>query len=231
MTEKVLKILSVFLGVFVVSHSFALTEDRLQSIDITSSCSTESEKVDLVIHLTTRDPSVRSPKGLDSDQSWLLAQLQEANTLFSEIGICFRVASILSLPKSESTMSSRIQRTQLGRGKERLHHGKIDVFIVNRLEDVDVKGAEIRGVHWRDPRNKESRRWIILSRIARSKVLAHELGHYFDLPHSTYPESIMNKTPRPLPPMKERGFVETEYSIMKRAWGKMKRSSHLVVFK
>ena len=65
-----------------------------------------------------------------------------------------------------------------------------------------------------DPKDRKGKRWIILSRIARAKVLAHELGHYFDLPHSKYPESIMNKKPRKTPPMAKRGFVPAEYSIM-----------------
>ena len=37
---------------------------------------------------------------------------------------------------------------------------------------------------------------MILSRIAPPRVLAHELGHYFGLPHSDVPGSLMNTGPR-----------------------------------
>jgi len=47
-------------------------------------------------------------------------------------------------------------------------------------------------------------------------VLAHELGHFFGLPHSKYPVSIMNKTPRDDPPHAERGFHAKELAIMTR---------------
>jgi predicted Zn-dependent protease len=67
---------------------------------------------------------------------------------------------------------------------------------------------------------------VILSRIARPLVLAHELGHYFSLPHGRDPYSIMNKAPRDIP-YEERGFTKREYAQMRRAWRKMKRSAHL----
>ena len=44
-------------------------------------------------------------------------------------------------------MKTRTQRTRLGRTKDRLHKGKIDLFVVNKLADVDVPNTEIRGVH------------------------------------------------------------------------------------
>ena len=102
-----------------------------------------------------------------------------------------------------------------------LARGEIDVFVVSRLGDIDVLGEEIRGVHWRDPRDPKRLRWILLSRISQPLVLAHELGHYFSLPHSTEPMSIMNKAPRALPPVSERGFTRGEYARMGRAWREM----------
>ena len=194
-------------------------------------CAVGFERIRIAVHLSPRDPHIKSPKVygvlLNQDHLWLKAQLKEANTLFTPLKLCFWIDEAQSLPQSDGVMKTRMQRTQLGRSQDHLKTGRIDIFVVNRLNDVDVKGAEIRGVHWRDPTDRTRKRWIILSRIARPKVMAHELGHYFDLPHSTYPSSIMNKKPRAKPPMNARGFVKQEYKIMKRAWRRMKRSGHL----
>ena len=194
-------------------------------------CAAGLERIHIAVHLSPRDPHIKSPKVrgtiLNQDHLWLKAQLKEANTLFSPLKLCFWIGESQPLPQSDGVMRTRVQRTQLGRSQGYLKTGRIDLFVVNRLNDVDIKGAEIRGVHWRDPADRTRKRWIILSRIARPKVMAHELGHYFDLPHSKYPSSIMNKRSRTQPPMSARGFVKQEYKIMKRAWHRMKRSGHL----
>ena len=207
------------------------TPARHTRLRLETPCKSELQRVQITVHLSPRDPQIKSPKirgeRLNQDQRWLSAQLREANQLFASLNVCFWMSEVEPLPKSDGVMKTRAQRTQLGRTLGRLKRGRIDLFIVNRLNDVDVKGAEIRGVHWRDPLNRKNKRWIILSRIARPKVLAHELGHYFDLPHSKYLSSIMNKKPRKKPPMSARGFVAREYAIMRRAWTRMTRSGHL----
>ena len=196
---------------------------------INSKCSVNTQPINIRLHLTVRSDHIKSPPKLADDLSWLKAQLTEANHLFKSIGVCFVISNYSPLPSSESHMKTRRQRTQLGRQVGRLTKGQIDLFVVNRLDDVDVADTEIRGVHWRDPSDRKNKRWIILSRIARSKVLAHELGHYFDLPHSRYAQSIMNKTPRKKPPMSKRGFVKAEYRIMMKAKQRMLRTGHLFV--
>ena len=202
-----------------------------QPLKISTPCSPDHEHVHIAVHLSARDPKIKSPKvrgqRLDHDALWLSAQLHEANALFAKLKICFWIEASTPLPSRDGVMKTRAQRTKLGRTSGRLERGRIDLFIVNRLNDVDIAGAQIRGVHWRDPKDRKGKRWIILSRIARPKVMAHELGHYFDLPHSTYPSSIMNKKSRKKPPMSARGFVKKEYAIMKRAWDRMKRTGHL----
>ena len=205
-----------------------LSKSKLNLTELNLPCATNTEVISIVVHRSPRASKVKAPRGLNEDHTWLQAQLKEAQALFGQIGLCFNYSIELSLPKSESIMKTRTQRTRLGRTQGRLHRGKIDLFIVNKLADVDVPNAEIRGVHWRDPKDRKGKRWIILSRIARAKVLAHELGHYFDLPHSKYSKSIMNKKPRKTPPMAKRGFVPAEYSIMSRAWKRMKENGHLI---
>jgi hypothetical protein len=47
------------------------------------------------------------------------------------------------------------------------------------------------------------------------RTLAHELGHFFGLPHSTYKISIMNKKKRDDPPPEQRTFAPQEFSTMR----------------
>ena len=193
-----------------------------------SPCSYSAQKERSVIgvrlHLTHQDETSMQ------DLNWLKQQFSEANRLFKQINVCFKVIHIQAHSSSDWHMKTRKQRTQLGYDSgqvSRLKKGQIDLFIVGRLDDVDRENTQIRGVHWRDPAHRRSRRWIILSRIAQPKVLAHELGHYFSLPHSKYTLSIMNKTPRDVP-IKKRGFVKQELRQMRIFYKKMRQTAHLV---
>ncbi len=144
---------------------------------------------------------------------WFSSQIAHANKLFAEIGVGFEVAEVSEAPAEHADMQTRKQRDQLGRKDHRL--GVVHVYLVRRLADVDIEGEVIRGVHWRDRAGKGIRRWIILSSIASFPVLAHELGHFFGLPHSKYPVSIMNKKPAPgRPAWPDLVFHPDEIAIM-----------------
>jgi hypothetical protein len=145
------------------------------------------------------------------DPGWVGAQVTEANRLFAPIGVGFEVASVETESDDRADMVSRKDRDLLGRDDHSL--GVIHVYVVRSLADVDVPGEFIRGVHWRDRANTQ-RRWIILSSVASSLVLSHELGHFFGLPHSKHRESIMNKSPHLNPPWWQRFFVEPEQRKM-----------------
>ena len=144
--------------------------------------------------------------------TWLEQQLDTARRLFASSNVDLRVRSIDALPPKHWRVRSRTDRDALGR--TRADTRGLHVFVVGRLANVDAPG-DIRGVHWRD-RTQRSRRWIILSSQAPSFVLAHELGHYFGLPHSSHPASIMNKRPRKHPPWGKRRFVRSERARMKK---------------
>ncbi len=144
---------------------------------------------------------------------WVAEQITEANRLFAPIGVGFRVGSAKVVDAAFADVQTRVERDLLGREEHSL--GVVHVFVVRRLADVDVEGEVIRGVHWRD-RVETSRRWVILSSIASSMVLAHELGHFFGLPHTRHPKSIMNKSPHMNPPWHLRAFPKEEQVIMAR---------------
>jgi hypothetical protein len=88
----------------------------------------------------------------------------------------------------------------------------IDVFITGQLDDIDAIGEVRFGVAWRV---NDQKKLVILSTAAPDRVLAHELGHVFGLPHSKYAVSIMNKTKRDQPPPEERTFHAKEIAAMK----------------
>jgi len=140
------------------------------------------------------------------DAAWVAAQVAHANTCFEALETGFAVAAVARVGAGAAHVASRADRDRLGRA--RFHAAFIDVYVVGRLDNVDDPG-EIRGVHWRD-RARRDRRWIIVSSIAPVHVLAHELGHFFGLPHSAYPGSLMNKTPGDPPASAERRFDPAE---------------------
>lgn len=145
---------------------------------------------------------------LDTNRrTWLDSQLTEANRLFAPAGLAFTVKALVPIPENHRQVRTPEDRDRLGH--ERFERGTIDVYLVDLLGDVDIPGNEIRGVHWRS-RIDRARRFVIVSTISPPKVLAHELGHFFGLPHSRYPESIMNKAPRSHPPYEERRFADRE---------------------
>jgi hypothetical protein len=72
--------------------------------------------------------------------------------------------------------------------------GAITVLVVPRVRDLDLPTYDLKGVHWR----ARGRRWIFLTAGARPPVLAHELAHYFGLPHDPAGGNLM--TPGPSSP-------------------------------
>ena len=139
------------------------------------------------IRLWIAQPSAATAEGFD-DVAFLGAQLAHANAHHAGAGLGFEVVEILTLPASAADIVTRSERDALGH--DRWQRGLVDVFVVSSLANVDDPGP-IRGVHWRSRAARE-RRWVILSRISPPHVLAHELGHYFGLAHSTVPASLMN---------------------------------------
>jgi hypothetical protein len=145
---------------------------------------------------------------------WLAGELAEANRLFAAIDVGWQIAGVDALPASAARVANPDERASfapLVRGPV------IDVFVTGELVDVDAPGKTIRGVTLRHGATK----YVILSTAAPPQVLAHELGHVFGLPHSSYPISLMNKTPRADPPLEQRTFAGEELAIMRRTLARL----------
>lgn len=140
---------------------------------------------------------------------WVERQLASANQHFEPIGVAFQIVGVKPLPASAERVEDKQERRSFG---PHMKGRVIDVFITGHLDDIDKPGAMAYGVTWWITGN---RKLIILSTQALERTLAHELGHLFGLPHSTYAISIMNKTPREEPPIEERTFHEKELAKMK----------------
>lgn len=141
---------------------------------------------------------------------WIATQLASANEQFAAIDVGFEVVERDVVPAFAARIENRGERDQLG---AMIDGRVIDVFVTGQLDDIDEAGAFIFGVTWRHG----TRKFVIISAPhAWPRVLAHELGHFFGLPHSTEPISIMNKTPRAEPPPEQRRFSDRELATMRR---------------
>lgn len=71
----------------------------------------------------------------------------------------------------------------------------VTVLVLPRVRDLDVPTYDLMGVHWR----AHGQHWIFLTARAKPPVLAHELCHYFGLPHDPAGGNLM--TPGPSSPL------------------------------
>lgn len=165
------------------------------------------------------------PRGEDgamiADPAWFAAQLALANKLFEPIDTSFQIEEVEFLDTTTARIDDREERTSLAKY---IRGTVVDVFLTGYLVDVDKPEAFAYGVTWHTKRGK----LIIVSTMGRDRTLAHELGHVFGLPHSKYPESIMNKAPRDTPPPEERRFADPEIKKMRATLKQLLRDKVLV---
>jgi len=139
---------------------------------------------------------------------WLAAQVTVANKHFAAVDAAFEVTSQDELDAASTHVVTRADRNALAK---LVTDHKIHVFVIQKLENVDDAKVPVHGVTWR----ADGKKYIIIGADAIDRVLAHELGHVFGLPHSSYPISIMNKTKRDQPPVEDRRFADEEQAVMK----------------
>ncbi len=189
-------------------------------VDRTPACPVDRKHC-FAIHLHV----VVGSEGPAQSPEWMAAQLEHAFRLFEPADVGFQIEAVDAVEASFLHVATREQRDAIGRS--RFSRGVVHVFVVGRLDDVDVAGEQIRGVHWRQ-RSNTDKRWIILSKLGTKVVMGHELGHFFGLPHSRYRDSVMNKRPREDPPWEQRVFVPEELTIMRSERDSMFASGMLV---
>ncbi|HEY5921289.1 MAG TPA: matrixin family metalloprotease [Kofleriaceae bacterium] len=159
-----------------------------------------------------------------ANREWVLMQLAAANKHFAPLDVGYQLAGIDQLPASAMHVETRADRNALA--KNRLTGQVIHVFVVGQLDDVDKDDTIAYGVTWRLPR--DPRKYIIISVQALERTLAHELGHFFGLPHSTHAISIMNKTERKEPPLEQRTFADVEIAAMRPVLERLVRNKVIV---
>jgi hypothetical protein len=148
--------------------------------------------------------------GLVASADWIAGQLAVANRHFAALDVGFELAGVDTLPASAVHVETPKDRDALA--IDRLGGRVIHAFIVGQLDNIDGEGV-IFGVTWR--LHRDDRKYVVVSAQAWERTLAHELGHFFGLPHSTYAISIMNKTERDEPPLEQRTFADEEIAAMK----------------
>ena len=162
---------------------------------------------------------VSSERGLVAPPEWIATQLAAANRHFERLDVGFQLAGVDTLPATSLHIQTRGDRDALA--EDRLGGKVIHVFVIGQLDDVDEENQIVYGVTWHQRR--DDRKYIIVSAMALERTLAHELGHFFGLPHSSYAISIMNKSARTDPPVEQRTFADEEIDAMKPA---LKRLLH-----
>lgn len=121
------------------------------------------------------------------DPAWIDAQVDAAERLYAPLGVHFRWALAGTLAPRFAALVTRAERDAL---RPFVRRAAVTVFVVESLADVDEAGRFRMGVCWHH--GKDGTRYLILAASAPPSVLAHELGHYFGLHHSTVVDNLMS---------------------------------------
>ena len=140
-------------------------------------------RIPVVFHVALHEGEPVAPA------SFIAEQMAAANSIFRPLGIELVERERVPLAAEHAELVTRADRDVLARY---LGKGAIDCFVVARLMAVDEPGRERRGVHWH-PRPTPGRSFLIVSKISRPYVLAHELGHMLGNPrHSDVVGNLMS---------------------------------------
>jgi hypothetical protein len=143
----------------------------------------EPSRLPIVFHVAQLDGEAVAPP------AFIAEQLAAANTIYGPLGIEWVERERVPLAAAHAELVTRADRDALVRY---VRKGAIHCFVVGRLMDVDEPGRERRGVHWH-PRSSPRNSFLIVSKISKPDVLAHELGHLMGNPkHSDVPGNLMS---------------------------------------
>ncbi|MCU0683376.1 MAG: matrixin family metalloprotease [Polyangiaceae bacterium] len=122
------------------------------------------------------------------ESAWLEAQWAEVSRLLGGVGVALGLRPVRSLPGASAAITSRADRDSFATA---LEPRVVNVFIIASLADVDEPGRMRKGVHWR-PTGRPDLHYVLLIASAPRGVLAHELGHFFGLAHSSVRDNLMS---------------------------------------
>jgi hypothetical protein len=120
--------------------------------------------------------------------AWLDEQLARATAAFRSFAICFAVDRRVDLDAAHARLETRADRHALA---GLVAPGRVNVFVVGSLRDVDDPSLLRMGVHWRS-RGRRPSHYVIVAASAWPTTLAHELGHFFGNPHSRTAGNLMS---------------------------------------
>jgi hypothetical protein len=162
-------------------------------------------RIPIRFHVAQRDGEAVAPV------SFIAAQLAAANTIYRPLGIELVDAEHVPLAAAHAEVVTRDDRDALERY---VRKGAVHCFIVAKLMDVDEPGRERRGVHWH-PRPRPQNTFLIVSKISKPYVLAHELGHMLGNPqHSDTPGNLMSYAWTVEPPFLDATQIERVQSTL-----------------
>jgi hypothetical protein len=154
-----------------------------------------AEGPDLLVKLRVRVARCPAPAGgaprAARPADWVTEHIEATRALLAPHGVALTAVSEPFTP-SRCELLTRRQRDALA--ADVVLDETVNVLVVDRVRDLAVPTYNLKGVHWR----AHGRRWIFLTASARPPVLAHELAHYFGLPHDPAGGNLM--TPGPSSP-------------------------------
>jgi hypothetical protein len=172
-------------------------------------------RIAVIFHVVRADGEAVAPA------SFIAEQLAAANSIYRPLGIELVEREGAPLAAAHAELITRADRDALA---THVRKGAIHCFIVARLMDVDEPGRERRGVHWH-PRTRPFHSFLIVSKISKPYVLAHELGHLFGNPtHSKVPGNLMSYERTEQPPFLDAAQIRN----VERTLAAMLKSGRLV---
>ena len=122
------------------------------------------------------------------DDAFVASQITTANELYAPFGVGFTRAESRVLASKHAALEGREDRDALA---DELAPSAVNVFFVASLRDVDDPTRLRMGVTWRKLTDLK-KKYIVVASSARPTTLAHELGHFLGLDHSSVKNNLMS---------------------------------------
>ena len=153
------------------------------------SASAELPRLPIVprIALVSSGGTTRKPTPI-IDAAFLAEQLDHAQALFGPFGVRFALDAGRDLDSKYLALETRADRDALA---AELDPTAVNIFFVDTLRDVDNPALYRMGVTWRKL-TALKKKYVVVAANARPTTMAHELGHYFGLDHTSVKNNLMS---------------------------------------